>query len=407
MLASDQPNVLNQARNSKQFVLPIILTISLAHLINDLVQSVLPAIYPMLKQNYALSFFTISLLTTVYQLFASILQPIIGIYGDKQLRSYLLPLSLVSSLAGLIFLTYAPNTAFLFLAACLLGLGSSLFHPEGARVTRVAGLEKPSIAQSLFQVGGNVGSALGPLAAAYFITPYGQRHIVLMGGFALIGIILLSYISQWNVKNHKKTKAQKRTFATHHLTRKQLRLTLTMLGVNLLSKYTYNALFLTFYTFYLTDRFNTSLKTSQILLFAFLASIGVGTLLGGYLTHRYDHRTLIKFSGLAALPLVPFLPFASYSITIILTILIGLITSLSLASILILAQSLTPNHIGTMAGFFYGFAFGVSGIAATALGLLMDFTSVQFTFKVATILPFLSIILIWLPTPKTKSHKAA
>ena len=378
--------------------LAVLVSISFCHLLNDMLQSLLPAIYPMLKQSYSLDFGQIGLITLTYQITASLLQPIVGLYTDHRPKYYSLPVGMGFTLAGLLLLSSANSYLLLLLAAALVGMGSSVFHPESSRVARLASGGKHGLAQSLFQVGGNVGSAIGPLAAAFIILPRGQTSVAWFSLGALLAIIVLSGISSW-YKSHRKTRAARPRALSDRpaLSRRQVGGALAVLLALIFSKYFYLASLTSYYTFYLISRFQVPVQTAQICLFVFLGATAVGTIAGGPIGDRIGRKVVIWGSILGVLPFTLILPYANLFWTVALTIPIGLILASAFAAIVVYAQELMPGKVGTVAGLFFGFAFGMGGVGAAVLGELADMTSITTVYRICAFLPLIGLLTAFLP----------
>lgn len=378
-------------------VLPVVLAVSLVHLLNDLIQAVLPAIYPLLKQQYALSFAEVGLITLVFQLTASILQPAIGLYTDKHPQPALLPFGMVFTFAGLVLLSLVDSFGLLLLASALIGLGSSTFHPEASRVARSAAGGRFGLSQALFQVGGNTGSALGPLLAAAIIIPRGQGSVGWFCLFAMLGIVVLLRVQRWVVARHASVAKKAGQGASTGLDQQQTLRALAVLALLVFSKYIYMASLSNFYTFYLIEHFALSIGDSQLYLFIFLAAVAIGTLCGGPLGDKIGRKKLIWLSIFGAAPLTIALPYCNLAGTALLSVLIALVMSSAFSAIIVFAQELVPQKIGMISGLFYGLMFGFSGIAAALLGVLADATSIGYVFKLCGWLPLLGICALWLP----------
>ena len=371
--------------------------ISTAHMINDMMQSLIVAIYPVLKGEFALSFTQIGLITLTYQLTASLFQPLVGLYTDRRPVPYSLPAGMTFTLSGLLLLAYSPNFAAVLLAAALVGVGSSIFHPESSRVARMASGGQHGLAQSLFQVGGNTGSALGPLVAAAVIVPRGKGSVAWFALAALLGIVLLLQVSRWYA-GHRKTAAKGALRA--HATpfgRRRVAFVVAVLLVLIFSKYFYIASISNFYTFYLIEKFGLSVQSAQMHLFLFLAASAAGTLVGGPVGDRIGRKPVIWGSILGVAPFALALPYVGLAWTTAFTILIGLILSSAFSAILVYAQELIPGKVGAVSGLFFGFAFGMGGLGAAALGLLADHTSIDVVYRVSAFLPLLGIVAVLLP----------
>ena len=377
--------------------------ISVAHLMNDMIQSILLAIYPMLKESFTLSFAQIGLITLVYQLAASLLQPFIGFYTDRNPKPYSLPVGMGFTLAGLLMLAMAPSFGWLLAAAVLVGTGSSVFHPESSRVARMASGGRHGLAQSLFQVGGNVGSALGPLAAALFIIPHGQRSVAWFSLAALFGIVVLTGIGRWYSANRERLKPRARGAAAGNaLSRRQVLGALAVLGVLVFSKYFYLASLNSYFTFYLIDKFGLSVREAQLYLFLFLAAVAVGTVVGGPVGDRIGRKIVIWVSILGVAPFTLLLPYANLFWTGALVVVIGVVLASAFSAIVVYAQELVPGKVGMIAGLFFGFAFGMGGLGAAALGKLADATGIAHVYQVCAYLPLLGVVAVLLPDVEKK-----
>lgn len=388
---------ISPAASPALLVLPVVGAVSFVHLLNDLIQAILPAIYPMLKQDYALSFTQIGLITLIFQLTASLLQPAVGLYTDKHPKPFLLPLGMLFTLLGLVLLSVVGSFPLLLLASAMIGLGSSTFHPEASRVARMASGGRYGFAQGLFQVGGNAGSALGPLLAAIIIMPRGQGSIGWFCLFAIVGIIVLLRVSRWVVSSNARLQLRAAATMGNGLTTRQTRRALLVLALLVFSKYVYMTCLSNFYTFYLIETFAVSVATSQLYLFLFLAAVAVGTVLGGPIGDKIGRKPVIWVSILGAAPLALLLPYSNLAGVAILTVLIGLIMSSAFSAIIVFAQELMPAKIGMISGVFYGMMFGISGIAAALLGMLADATSISTIFKLCAWFPLLGMLAFWLP----------
>jgi len=372
--------------------------LSFCHLLNDMMQSLLPSMYPILKDGLRLDFGQIGLITLVYQLTASMFQPLIGLYTDRRPMPYALAYGMGFTLVGLLMLSAASNFAMLLAAAATIGIGSSVFHPESSRLARLASGGRHGLAQSLFQVGGNAGSAIGPLAAAFIVLPNGQGSVAWFALLALLGIVLLSKIGAWYSRHAEhRAKARRTTAPVEPLSRGKVIGALAILVVLIFSKYFYLASLTSYYTFYLIDRFHVSVWSSQVHLFVFLASVAVGTILGGPIGDRFGRKYVIWFSILGVLPFTLILPHANLFWTGVLSVPIGLILASAFAAILVYAQDLVPGKVGMISGLFFGFAFGMGGLGAAVLGHLADVTSVEYVYSVCAYLPAIGVLAAFLP----------
>ncbi len=380
-------------------VFRVLAAISVCHLLNDMLSSLLPAIYPLLKDSFSLTFAQVGLITLTYQTTASLLQPLIGYYTDKNSRPYSLPIGMGATLFGLIFLAVAHNFAELLVAAALVGTGSSVFHPESSRVARMASGGQHGLAQSLFQVGGNFGLSLGPLLAAFIVLPRGQVSIAWFSLAALAGMILLTGVSAW-AKRHRSS--WKKFSAKHEepppgVSTARIVTSVAILMALLFSKFVYLASLTSYYTFYLMSKFQVSVRSAQIHLFVFLGAVALGTLIGGPVGDRMGRKNVIWCSILGVLPFTLLLPYANLFWTEILSVLIGLILASAFSVIVVYAQELMPGRVGMISGLCFGFAFGMAGLGAAILGWLADLTSINFVYLVCSYLPAVGLLAAFLP----------
>ncbi|GEC70626.1 MFS transporter, FSR family, fosmidomycin resistance protein [Flavobacterium flevense] len=393
-------NVKSHPEIIQKTIYSILFTISFSHFINDLLQAVIPSVYPLFKEKFNLSFAQIGLITLTYQLTASILQPFVGMYTDKNSKPYSLMIGMSFTLFGLFFVSIATSFYYLLLAVALIGIGSSIFHPESSRVAHLASGGKKGLAQSIFQLGGNAGSAIGPLLAALIVIPFGQFYIIWFCAIALIGILVLYKIAIWYsdqmvLKQQNKVAPEKTT--TQHLSKNRIIFSLIILLILIFSKYFYLTSITSYYTFFLIDKFHVSIQQSQIYLFAFLGAVAAGTLIGGPLGDRFGRKYVIWISILGAAPFTLLLPYVSLFWVGILSIIIGLIISSAFSAILVYATELLPGKVGLVAGLFFGFAFGMGGLGSAILGKLADDTSITYVFTVCAFLPLIGIITGFLP----------
>jgi FSR family fosmidomycin resistance protein-like MFS transporter len=392
--------------SADQTVFAILAALGFCHFLNDMMQSLLAAIYPMLKEDYTLSFSQIGILTMAFQVTASVLQPLVGFYTDKRPLPYALFAGMGSTLLGLLLLSAATDYLSLLMGAALIGFGSAIFHPDASRVARMASGGRHGLAQSLFQVGGNFGSALGPLLAAFIVLPRGQSSLGWFSLAAVLAMIVLWQVGGWYKRNHVvKAKSVKASITTHALSRKQVIITLCVLGMLIFSKFIYMACLSSYYTFYVIHKFNISVQESQIHLFVFLAAVAAGTLIGGPIGDRFGRKWVIWISILGVLPFTLVLPYANLYWTVVLIILIGLILASAFSAIIVYAQELVPGRIGMISGIFFGFAFGISGLGAAALGGIADLKGIDFVFNICSYLPALGLLAAFLPDierPRTK-----
>jgi FSR family fosmidomycin resistance protein-like MFS transporter len=380
-------------------VYSVITAIAVCHLINDMLQSLLPSIYPNLKTEFHLSFAQVGLVTLVYQITASILQPLVGLYADRRPTPLALPGGTLFSLAGLMVLSVAHSYGVLLIGASLLGVGSSVFHPESSRVARMAAGKRHGLAQSTFQVGGNVGSAIGPLAAAVVVARWGQSSLAVFALMSLVTCTILWNVSRW-YKHHglaRLRRAAARSRSAAQVTGRAALKAILVLVALIFSKYIYLASLTSYYTFYLIRHFGVSVRVAQLHLFAFLAAVAVGTVLGGPIGDRFGRRYVIWASILGPLPFTLLLPHASLAWTGPLTVIIGLILASAFPAIVVFAQELLPGKVGMIAGLFFGLAFGIGGLGAALLGALADWKSIEFVYQVCAYLPAIGLLAAFLP----------
>ncbi len=379
----------------------VILSLSFCHLLNDLMQSLVPALYPILKTSYGLDFGQIGLITLAFQGTASLFQPVVGMVTDRRPQPYSLAAGMGSTLVGLLLMAQAHSYPVILLAACLIGFGSAVFHPEASRVARMAAGGRYGLAQSLFQVGGNVGTASGPLLAAFIVVPAGQRSIVWFSAVALLGMIVLFQVGRWYAAKRAEgavARAKARAVATAHaLPRRKVGIAIAVLVVLLFSKNVYSASLGSYYTFYLIKTFDLSVQHAQLLLFLYLGSVVLGTLAGGMVGDRVGRIPVMWFSILGALPFTLALPHAGLVWTAVFTVLIGFIMASAFSAILVYAQDLLPGRVGLVAGIFFGFSFGLGGLGAAALGQLADWTSITTVYRICAFLPLLGLATAFLP----------
>ncbi len=381
--------------------LNVLLALSVAHLLNDTIQAVIPSVYPMLKDSFQLSFLQIGMITFVMQVTSSILQPLVGHYTDRRPLPYSLPWGMGSTFVGLVLLSQAGSFAAILIAAALVGIGSSVFHPEASRLARLASGGRHGFAQSIFQVGGNFGSSLGPLAAALIVVPRGQAHLLWFSLLAGIAIILLIRVGGWYQRNL----TRRRTMAgasgsdagASALPAREVKRVLLVLGALIFSKYFYLTSLTSYYTFYLIERFGVSLQQAQYYLFAFLFAVAAGTIIGGPVGDRWGRKLVIWISILGVAPFTLLLPHVGLAMTAVLTLIIGVILASAFSAILVYAQELVPGKVGLIAGLFFGFAFGVAGIGSALLGKLADHTSIEHVFYICSFLPLIGLLAVFLP----------
>ena len=388
---------------SGQTIFPVLLAISFSHLLNDTIQSLIPSIYPIVKNSFHLSFAQIGLITLTFQLSASLLQPLVGFYTDKKPQPFSLAASMCFTVAGLILLSRASTYHVVLISVSMIGIGSAIFHPEASKVAYMAAGERRGLAQSIFQVGGNAGSSLGPLLAALIIVPYGQSNIVWFSLLAFLAMIVLSKLGFW-YKSHlsslQRKPSKKNNGIAVELSKSRITLSVIILLVLIFSKYFYIASIVSYYTFYLIHKFHVSVQTSQLYLFIFLLAVAAGTILGGPLGDRFGRKYVIWFSILGAAPFTLLLPHASLFFTCVLSIFIGLIIASAFSAILVYAQELLPGKVGMVSGLFFGFAFGMGGLGSALLGALADKTSIEYVYQLCAYLPLIGLLTVLLPDLK-------
>ena len=386
------------APSANPTVLAILFAISFSHLLNDTIQSLIPAIYPLLKTSFHLSFVQVGFITLAFQMTASILQPFVGWYTDRRPKPYSLACGMGLTLGGLVLLSHATHYAMVVGAAALVGMGSSVFHPESSRVAHLASGGRHGFAQSLFQVGGNAGSSLGPLLAALIVVPHGQGSVLWFALIAFLGIGILTGVGRWYGKHLSETKGRlgSPNPATGALSRR-VWFALVVLGVLIFSKYFYLACLTNYYTFYLIHKFHLSIQGAQFHLFLFLFAVALGTILGGPIGDRYGRKLVIWVSILGVAPFTLALPHANLFWTGVLTVIIGIILASAFSAILVYAQELVPGKVGLIAGLFFGLAFGMAGIGSAVLGELADRTSIEYVFQLCAFLPLIGLLTAFLP----------
>ncbi len=394
-LADATPGTAHDVLNNTTFV--VIAAISFSHLLNDMMQSVLLAIYPILKQRLSFSFAQVGMITLAFQFTASLLQPLIGLYTDHRPKPWLLPLSSCFTMVGLLLLSQASSFGAVLLAASLVGMGSSIFHPESSRVARMAAGARPGLSQSLFQIGGNLGTALGPLLAALVIVPFGQGSAAWFSLAALTGAIVLSQVGRWAAVHVAGFRKRMKASPGHTLSRRQVGISLAVLGGLLFSKFFYMASLQNYYTFYLMEKFALPLQTAQMYLFGFLLAVAAGTVAGGPVGDRIGRKRVIWASILGVAPFALMLPHVGLMWTAVLSGVIGLILSSAFSAILVYAQELVPGKVGAISGLFFGVAFGLAGIGAALLGRLADATDIATVYQVCAFLPLIGLLTVLLP----------
>jgi FSR family fosmidomycin resistance protein-like MFS transporter len=383
----------------------VLAAISFCHLLNDMVQSLLPALYPILKESFHLSFADLGLITLTFQATASLLQPIIGLYTDRKPTPYSLAIGMGLTLMGLLLLSIAPSFAILLMAGSLVGLGSAVFHPESSRVARIASGGRHGLAQSLFQVGGNAGSSLGPLLAAFIVVPRGQSSVAWFSLVALLGIGILTKVGGWYKRSiAARAVAAKRSEIGTTVTPARTAMSIAILLALIFSKYFYLASITNYYIFYLMHRFHVSVQNAQVHLFVFLGAVAAGTIIGGPVGDRIGRKAVIWGSILGVLPFTLLLPHVNLLWTGVLSVAIGVILASAFSAILVYAQELLPGKVGMVSGLFFGFAFGMAGIAAAVLGRLADRAGIDFVYQVCAFLPLIGLLTAWLPDLRAKAR---
>jgi FSR family fosmidomycin resistance protein-like MFS transporter len=377
----------------------VILALSFSHFLNDMMQSLVPALYPMLKSSYGLSFAQIGLITLIMQLTSSLLQPAVGLFSDHRPQPYSLAAGMGATLIGLLLLASAGTYPMLILAAALVGSGSAVFHPEASRVARMASGGRHGLAQSLFQVGGNIGSSFGPILAAFIVIPKGQSSIAWFSSTALLAMTVLFGVGNWYRRERVSPRRQgsRHTIERNHLSRRKVAWSVVILLALVFSKSFYTASLNSYYTFYLISKFHLSVENAQIYLFAFLAAVAAGTLIGGPVGDRIGRKRVLWVSIVGVLPFTLVLPYADLFWTGILTVVIGLVLASASSAIIVYALELVPGKVGTVAGLFFGLSFGMAGVGAAALGRLADATSIDFVYQICAFLPLIGLLTVLLP----------
>ena len=392
----------NTSPIAQQTVYSILFSIAFAHLLNDLLQAVIPAAYPILKQNFNLNFTQIGLITLAYQLAASILQPLVGLYTDKRPKPFSQIFGMLFTLSGIVSLSYASSFEMILVSVVLVGIGSSIFHPEASRISFLASGGKRGLAQSIFQLGGNAGTAIGPLLVALIVVPNTQFYIIWFVIVALIGLMVLSRIALWYQRHLNLRITKKAVIDVPNLSQKTIVISVSILLILIFSKFFYMASMSSYFTFYLIEKFGLSVQDAQFYLVLFLASCAVGTLIGGPLGDKFGRKYVIWFSVLGAAPFTLLLPYMDLFWTGVLSVVIGMIISSAFPAILVYAQELLPRKLGMVSGLFYGFAFGMGGLGSALLGNLADHTSINYVYHICAFLPLIGIIAFFLPNLKKK-----
>lgn len=383
--------------NAEKTAFHVIVAASFCHMLNDIMQSLLTSLYPLLKANYALDFVQIGLLTFAFQVTASLLQPAVGVITDKWPLPFSLPVAMLSTCMGLFTLAFASHFEVLVIGACLIGVGSAIFHPEASRVARLASGGRHGLAQSLFQVGGNTGTAIGPLLAAFIVIPRGQSSLGWFTVIALTGFVVLSWVSLWYARQRRSQAGRKPVSRTLPLPRNKVMMTLAVLVVLTATKNAYLASLSSYFTFFAIEKFGVSVQEAQMMLFLFLGASAAGVFLGGPIGDRYGARVVIWFSILGVIPFALLLPYANLFWTSALVVVIGFIFSSAFSAIVVFAQELVPGRVGMIAGMFFGFAFGFGGIGAAVLGVFADREGIEFVYRICSYLPLLGLLTVLLP----------
>lgn len=400
-LKDEIANTATQYHQPQGMIIKVVGAVALAHLLNDLIQAVLPAIYPMLKANFSLSFTQVGLISLVYQITASLLQPWIGLYTDKHPKPYLLPMGMGVTFLGICLLAFSPSFSMLLISSALIGVGSSTFHPEASRVARMASGGRFGTAQSTFQVGGNTGTAIGPLLAALIIVPFGQHAVAWLVIFALFAIWVLTGVSRWTIQHAKTQVTARAAQVQSKLHGRQLMMALGTISVLMFAKFTYIASISNYFTFYLIHKFQISLQTAQLHLFAFLAAVALGTFVGGPIGDKIGRKAVIWVSFVGMAPFALIMPYADLFWTTVLSIISGLVLSSAFTAMVVYAQEAVPGRVGMIAGLMFGLMFGVSGIAAAGLGHMADVYGIAWVFNLCSFLPLLGFAAVFLP----RTHK--
>ncbi|UHS64067.1 MFS transporter [Agrobacterium vaccinii] len=390
-------SVTSTSFSAEKTTFSIIAAASFCHMLNDIMQSLLTSLYPLLKANYALDFVQIGLLTFAFQVTASLLQPAVGIATDKWPMPFSLPVAMLSTCAGLITLAYAHSFPVLVIGACLIGIGSAIFHPEASRVARVASGGRHGLAQSFFQVGGNTGTAIGPLLAAFVVLPMGQQSLSWFSLIALAGFAVLSWVSVWYSRHRRSNAGRPPVSRALPMAKNKVLMTLVVLLILTATKNAYLASLSSYFTFYTIEKFGLEVQSAQLLLFLFLGASAAGVFFGGPIGDKFGSRVVIWFSILGVIPFALLLPYANLTWTAILVVLIGFVFSSAFSAIVVFAQELVPGRVGLIAGMFFGFAFGFGGIGAAVLGVFADREGIEFVYRICSYMPLLGLLTVFLP----------
>ncbi|TDU70830.1 FSR family fosmidomycin resistance protein-like MFS transporter [Prosthecobacter fusiformis] len=404
----EMPPRVRPQQKATETVFALLFAISFSHMLNDTIQALLPAIYPVLKESYGLTFTQLGLITLTFQCTASLLQPLVGYITDKRAMPYSLPVGMGLTLVGLLLLSQAHTFPAILIASAMVGSGSAIFHPEASRIAHMAAGKRRGLAQSLFQVGGNAGTSIGPLLAAWFIVPHGQAALSWFSIIAMVGVLVLFQVGQWQGRNlhriHKKRAPMSGSLSDAPATGR-IAFAVAVLVILIFSKYVYLASLTNYYTFYLMDRFQVSVQHSQYYLFIFLFSVAAGTIIGGPVGDAIGRKRVIWVSILGVAPFSLWLPHAGLLTTAILTVIIGLVLASAFSAILVYAQELMPGKVGMIAGLFFGLAFGIAGIGSAVLGAVADKQGINFVFHACAYLPLLGLLTVFLPDVETAKEK--
>ena len=400
-MSTENTTLENKTDLVQKTIFSILFSISFAHLLNDLIQAIIPSVYPILKQNYGLTFTQIGLITFSFQLTASIFQPFIGYYTDKYPKPFSQVYGMVFSSLGIISLSYANNLPWIVVSVMLIGLGSAIFHPESARISNMASGGKRGLAQSIFQVGGNLGTAIAPLLVAAIVVPNSQKHILWFLIASTLGLLIISKIAFWYRNNLKLKLDKKQLFIEqHNLSDKKVKMAIGILLFVIFTKFFYSASLSTYYQFFIIEKFHLNIQQAQFHMFIYLFAYVLGTVFGGPLGDKFGRKYIIWFSVFGATPFALLLPYANLFWTDMLMIIIGIISSSAFPAIIVYAQELLPKKIGMVSGLFYGFAFGMGALGSALLGILADKTSITFVYQICSYLPIFGIVCYFLPNMK-------
>ena len=404
MNTSTKTVAIDSSTLAQKTVYSVLFSIAFAHLLNDLMQSVIPSTYPILKQNFNLSFTQVGLITFVFQVTASLLQPFVGFYTDKKPKPYSLVAAMIFTISGLALLSVSSSFWMLLVSVALVGVGSSIFHPEASRVAFLGSGGKRGLAQSIFQLGGNAGSAIGPLLVALVVAPHGQSYVIWFVLAGVLGIMILSRIAIWYA-NHMSLRTSGKAGLEEdkmQLSNRKITISIIVLLLLIFSKFFYMASMSSYFTFYLISKFGLSVQDSQFYLFLFMASVAAGTLIGGPLGDHFGRKYIIWFSILGAAPFTLLLPYANLFWTAVLAVIIGVVIASAFSAILVYAQELKPGKVGMISGLFFGFAFGMGGLGSAVLGYIADKTSIEYVYTISSYLPLIGVLAYFLPNIQKK-----